>query len=175
MTMSSKPATFIVDAYNVVRRILPDMPSDLQKARQALESRLRAFQRCLGRGTRILLVYDGSRGLPAPPRRDKVFEVYFARPPRKADDLILDLCRRLEGEGEIHVVTSDVTDIAGRLGGLRVKRWTAESFADLVSEKLGRAGRRAPDAKPTEIPSREVSRWLEEFGFHQGRGPSRDA
>jgi len=175
MTKSSKPATFIVDAYNAVRRLLPDMPSDLGQARQALESRLRAFQRCLGRGARILLVYDGSRGLQAPPRRDKAFEVYFARPPQKADDLILGLCRRLEGEGEIHVVTSDVTDIAGRLGGLRVKRWTAESFADLVSEKLEKASRRAPDAKPKEVPSHEVSRWLEEFGFQQGRGSSRDA
>jgi len=167
------PDTFIIDAYNVIRLVLPESEASLRSdaARHALETRLRAFRRASGPGTRIFLVYDGELGRPAPARREKGFEIYFSRPPRKADDVVLDLAQKHEGEPGVHVVTSDFTDIAHRICGLRVKHWTAHEFAQVCARRTAPARREpagGPDdgpAKPQKVSPADVSAWMREFGF----------
>lgn len=107
------------------------------------------FRSAWGPGTRIFLVYDGELGLPAPARREKGFEVYFSRPPRKADDVVLELARKHEGERGVHVVTSDFTDIAQPVRGLRVKHWSSQDFAEVYARKVAsQRGGKSAEARP---------------------------
>ena len=173
------PDAFIIDVYNVIRRILSPSESSLDSegSRRVLEARLRAFRQASGPGTRIFLVYDGERGLPAPARREKGFEVYFSKPPRKADDVVLDLAQRHEGERGVNVVTSDFSDIAHRIHGLRVKHLTSQEFAALLTQRLGPKGRiektPAPggeEPKPEKLSATEVDEWRKAFGFGDDPG-----
>ncbi len=176
------PDAFIIDAYNVIRRILTASEASLnsESARSVLEARLRAFRQASGPGTRIFLVYDGELGLPQPARREKGFEVYFSKPPRKADDVVLDLAQRHEGERGVHVVTSDFSDIAHRVRGLRVKHLTSQEFAELLAHRVSPKGARGKgeskpgdgreEAKPESISSTEVDAWLKTFGFDGSGG-----
>ena len=182
------PPTFIVDAYNLIRRLVPGetLERSLGEARATLESKLRTFRRAHGRGTRIILVYDGSAGAPPEREGEPGFEVRFSRPPRKADDVVLDLARRLEGEGDVHVVSSDEHDIGRRIEGLRLRRLTAGDFAALVERRIagsagrsagggagggagGRAGGEEP-RKPRAVSPEEARAWVEEFGFGDDGG-----
>ena len=178
------PPTFILDAYN----ILPEMVSkdalkgDLEAARDVLEARLRSFRRVYGQKTRIILVYDGERGAPPSIPGEPGFEVRFSRPPRKADDVILELTRQLEGEGEVHVVTSDYKDIGQRVRALRVRLWSAREFAALVERRIGSsgpAGRKVDgprmdeepgSRKPGGVSPADAEAWVKEFGFGEGQG-----
>ncbi len=171
--------SFIIDAYNLIRRILSPAEASLNSegSRHVLEARLRAFRQACGPGTRIFLVYDGELGLSAPARREKGFEVYFSKPPRKADDVVLDLAQRHEGERGIHVVTSDFSDIVHRLRGLRVKHLTSLEFSELLAQRLRSRERneKSPranndEAKPEKISSTEVDEWLKAFGFKDDPG-----
>ncbi len=176
------PDAYIIDAYNVIRLLLSPAEAGRgsEASRGALEARIRTFRNACGPGTRIYLVYDGDLGMPAPPRTEKGFEVYFSRPPRQADDVVLDLARKHEGEPGIHIVTSDFTDIGHRLHGLRVKHLTSREFADLVNRRVGRPGKgkrpeRGEDAdgdagKPKNLSRDEVDAWTREFGFGEEPG-----
>jgi|RhiMethySRZTD1v2_1073278.scaffolds.fasta_scaffold30468_4 predicted RNA-binding protein with PIN domain len=179
-SVAGMPETFIIDAYNVLRRAMPEGQgaSSGEASRAILEARLRAFRRTCEPGTRLFVVYDGEGGIPAPARREKGFEVFFSRPPRTADDVVLDLARRHEGEAGVTVVTSDLTDIASRLRGLRVRHWTAEEFAQHLERRLARrlgGGEKPIEAggdagKPSVSTAAEVNSWLGYFGF-SGAGP----
>ena len=176
----AKSRTFVVDAYNVIRSLLSreELSHGLEAARNILEARLRSFQARSIPAPRILLVYDGDASSQSSTWTSGALEVYFARPPRKADDLILSLCRKLEGAGDVHVVTSDVADIGERIGNLRLEHWTAQEFAELVAGKVrprkGSGGLAARgEAKPESIHRSEVDRWVDEFGFgKEGRRES---
>jgi predicted RNA-binding protein with PIN domain len=163
-------ATFIVDGYNVMHSILSrrERAGSLEQARAVLEARLEAFGRGSG-GARILLVYDGARGVFAGGRDAGGLEVIFSRPPRTADDVVIDLCRKLDGSPGLHVVTSDLKDIASRVGRLRLRHLTAGEFGRLVAgriEKLAGGRRReAADAKPGKVAPEEVDDWVRKFGF----------
>jgi len=173
------PDTFIIDGYNVIRLLLSpaEIERGFEQAREILEARIRAFRRASGPGVRIHLVYDGEAGHAARASREKGFEVHFSRPPRKADDLVLDLARKHEGLRGLHVVTSDFKDIASNLRGLRLTHLTARDFAEQVKKRLGRAApgssqRAADDAgKPGSPSPDEVEAWTREFGFGGGPEP----
>lgn len=165
--------SFIIDAYNVIRFVLPPSEAALgsDASRHALEARLRAFRHAAGPGTRIYLVYDGELGRAQPARHEKGFEVYFSRPPQNADDVVLDLAHKHDGEPGVHVVTSDFTDIAHRIRGLRVKHWTAQEFAAVCARRTAPRRQEAADggtddpAKPEKLSSGDVNAWMREFGF----------
>lgn len=167
------PATFIIDAYNAIRLVLQpgELARGFEQSRQAFETRMRTFRRANGPGTRMYVVYDGELGRAAPARNEKGFEVYFSRPPKKADDVVLDLAHKHEGEPGLCVVTSDFTDIARYLHGLRLEHMTSRDFADLVRRRLAPRGeKRRPgddsrDAKPETLSPGEVDAWTHEFGF----------
>jgi len=97
---------WLIDGYNVIRR-----DADLRAAESAgLEAGRAALIRLVAaaaRGTpdRFTVVFDGAH----PRGRDPVpgqVEVLFSRPPRKADDVLVELARR-PGPGGAVVVSSD--------------------------------------------------------------------
>jgi predicted RNA-binding protein with PIN domain len=162
--------TLIIDGYNLLRK-LPDRsgPRDeLESGRAALEAKLRRYLSD-HRGVQIILVYDG--GLVGQPTRQATagLEVLFSRPPRQADDLVLDLARRLEGSTEVTVVTSDMADIGNRLAGLRVRLCSSEVFARRLTPSRTRTaagqGDDIGDEKPAALAADEARTWVEEFGF----------
>jgi predicted RNA-binding protein with PIN domain len=169
-------ATFVIDGYNLLHQLPAEKgPQDLSERRRRLEFRLRGFLYAGKLAARLIVVYDGERGMAGPPRRERGFEIIFSRPPRTADDVILDLCRQLESEPEVHVVTSDITDIASKLPGLRVRHWTSQEFLSLLEKRRRRAsggprrqaGGEAGEAgeKPGEVTGDEVAEWARRFGF----------
>lgn len=176
---------FILDAYNILRQFVKpvDVERDLEGARGTLEARLREFADTCPRGTRIVVVYDGKRGVVPRPRLEGGLEIVFSAPPRKADDVVLDLCRKLEGSAEVHAVTSDLRDIGNRIQGLRLRHWRSRDFADHVRRRTrrtrGEGGRAGPndaewddgaEAKPGDVSPEEVKAWVERFGFGES-GP----
>jgi len=169
-----QPATYIVDGYNVIRSLVgpAEMARGFETARRVLEAKLRAF-RAASPGARVILIYDGSRGAPPDPPREPGIEIRFARPPARADDLVVDTARFLEGKPGIHVVSSDIGDIVNRVAGLRVTSLSAARFASLVDKKLSARGGAHPggpvpgshDSKPESITRPEVEDWVRRFGF----------
>jgi predicted RNA-binding protein with PIN domain len=174
-------ATFIIDGYNAMRSILSraELGGSLENARALLEARLKAFRRA-SPGARICLVYDGAAGGAGAASGEPGFEVRFSRPPRTADDLVIDLCRRLEGSPGLHVVTSDVKDIASRVASLRIRHLGSEEFGALVERRIRklarprdarlvdeRGGPAGDDEKPRATPPGEVSDWVRKFGFEE--------
>lgn len=168
------PSTFIIDGYNLIRLLVPSRGegSLLGTARDALEAKLRAFRRASEPGTRIHLVYDGESGHAAPASREKGFQVYFSRPPHTADDVVLDLARRLEGERGLHVVTSDFADIAHQIAHLRLRHLTSRDFAEILEARLRKVRRPARKEDAAEKPdsrlsATDVADWAREFGFEE--------
>ncbi len=159
--------TYIIDGYNVLHRLEPELlaAGELAAARRELEARLRSFLGSRGRGVRLVLIYDGDDvGRPSRSSRERL-EIVFSRPPRKADDLILDRCREPRGRGDVRVVTSDWKDIGGPVRPLGVHHVSSEDFiryiespstADLESQSV---------EKPEGSDRGEVGEWLEAFGF----------
>jgi hypothetical protein len=165
--------TFIIDAYNLMRFFVPEerVAADLETSRQALERNLDAFRRTMGPGTRILLIYDGARSALIPARSGKGLEVRFSRPPQTADDLVLELCWKLEGDPGLHVVTSDFSDIVVKIRSLRLKHWTSAEFARFARKRLAKTRTRAENldgGKPKTTSSLEAEKWVREFGFGDG-------
>ncbi|MGQ9590013.1 MAG: NYN domain-containing protein [Planctomycetota bacterium] len=159
--------TYIVDGYNLLPKVLSEEERSrgLEAARALLEARLRALRSSAGGNVRFILVYDGALGAPGSRTSEPGFEVHFAKPPRKADDAILELSRKLEGSGAVCVVTSDVADIGGRIRGLRVSRASSEEFARKVIAALGLGTAPKEGEKPRTPSAEEAESWVEEFGL----------
>ncbi len=166
--------TYLIDGYNLLHRAYPDWLHDqslvrgvLTRAREVLEARLKAFQADRKPTCRILLVFDGEGARGA--RRDagRNFQVLFSRAPETADDLILLLCRQLEGREDVEVITSDLNDIASRLHGLRCRHTTSEEFARLLANRAAKTGggHRAGE-KPSAVTDEELDGWLRDFDMH---------
>ncbi|MEM7233377.1 MAG: NYN domain-containing protein [Planctomycetota bacterium] len=168
--------TYLVDGYNLMHRSYREFLSNasLEEARDRLIAELTRFQHHAG-GTHVILVFDGRSGMPGARVGKTAFQVLFSRGPQTADDVILDLCRKMEGRGgRVVVVTSDLQDIGFRISGLSCEHQTSEEFArdvGRVAETSARGGgRRAPTSgeaeKPTRSSQKETDEWLREFGLH---------
>ncbi|HLU48117.1 MAG TPA: NYN domain-containing protein, partial [Planctomycetota bacterium] len=122
----------------------------------------------------IILVFDGKEGVYSKRRPKPGFRVVFSRPPRSADDVILDFCREREARDKVRVVTSDFRDIASRASGLRFVPVTSEEFAQEVDRVLalsrGGGSDRTPDEKPRRPSGRDTDLWLREFGMEEENG-----
>ncbi len=174
--------TIVVDGYNLLRRGFRflEVEHGLRAAREKLEVRLREYLRAIGPSVRILLVYDGAGDVETerggPPVAPEL-EVLFTRPPRSADEEIVDLCHRLATRGPLTVVTSDSNDIGSRIGGLPLRWLTSEEFVDELDAALLRPANasgfenkpRKPSAAKPEKPDpdtvapAEVEEWLRVF------------
>ncbi|MGH9362464.1 MAG: hypothetical protein ACRD2T_11155, partial [Thermoanaerobaculia bacterium] len=99
-------------------------------------------------------------------------EVVFSRPPRTADEAVIDECRLRAASGPITVVSSDLKDVVSRAQAAGVRHRTSEEFADILDAALerprrARKGGARPDLlepeKPSAVPADEAEKWLEIF------------
>ena len=159
---------FLVDGYNLMHRFAFSRVAgrSLEEKRALLEGELRRFLAASPSGTRVVIVYDGIRGLPSQTERRGGLEIRFSRPPQNADSLLLEYCRRLGQSSEACVVTSDLSDIAGRLEGLPLKRMSSERFVALLATK--KRGAADADEKPGPVSRAEARSWAQMFGFDRG-------
>jgi predicted RNA-binding protein with PIN domain len=168
---------WLIDGYNVIRR-----DADLRAAESAgLEAGRAALIRLVAaaaRGTpdRFTVVFDGAHPRGRDPFPGQV-EVLFSRPPRKADDLLVELARR-PGPGGAVVVSSDrAVQSAARRAKCAVV--DAESFlARLDANRAPRAGKDEgdDDARPrpkrgnprrASRKARDTRRALDRLGRHE--------
>jgi predicted RNA-binding protein with PIN domain len=132
---------WLIDGYNVVRR-----DPDLRAAETgSLEAGRGALLRLVGAAARrtsdhFVVVFDGAHPRGRDPMAGQV-EVMFSRPPRTADDVLVDLARKA-GAGAAAVVSSDraVQNAARRAGCAAVG---AEEF--LARVRGGEPGDRGDD------------------------------
>ena len=159
--------TWLVDAYNVIRRDprlrAVEEERGTEAARLLLESQLRLLRAREGRGVTVAVAYDGT-----PPHGEgtstvKGLRILYSGPGRSADDVILAEARRAEGRMQVKVVTSDLHDIARRLRGLRVEHVSVEEFTAELWKGSDR-DRAAGAEKPEEVSGHDVDFWLREFG-----------
>lgn len=128
---------WLIDGYNVIRRN-PDLriaeSDSLQAGRDALLSLV--IDGARRSGDRFTVVFDGAP-VPGPAAQRGQIEVIFARPPQKADDVLMKLARQV-GDGGV-VVSSDraVLDAAGRAGCVPVP---AEAFSRALTASSDDAG-----------------------------------
>lgn len=160
----------IVDGYNLLHKLVDIAPlvnSDLERARERLESRLLGYRS--GRDVRLTVVFDGSAAgvgssVPVPG-----IEVIFSRAPEKADEVIVGLVARHAHPRSVTVVTSDGA-VARQARDLGAKTLSGEEFAALLSEPPGRYVPKPPaqerGGKPEMKPG-DVAEW-ERF-FARGR------
>jgi predicted RNA-binding protein with PIN domain len=162
----------LIDGYNLLHKdaTLHSLARhSLEQAREALLDRLAAYR---SGDVSIVVVFDGREGLSAgeSPRRPGV-ATRFSRPPRSADQVIVEMIASEPRRSSLLVVTSDVKDI-GRCARAEGVRWiSSEAF---LRRLPGKSGSRSPEAreeeKPTAAAASEIEYWLKKFG-----GGSQDA
>jgi predicted RNA-binding protein with PIN domain len=120
---------WLIDGYNVLRRD-PDLVAaerrGLAAGRRALLWKVAAVAR--RSPDRFTVVFDGAPG-PGPARHGGRLEVLFARPPERADDVLVRAARQ-QKRGAV-IVTSDrtVATAARRAGAVVV---SAEAFLEAL-------------------------------------------
>ena len=164
---------FVIDGYNLLHRAFHGQLErfELEKARELLQGRLRSFLASRKRDCRIVLVFDGARDSFGSSVREQSFHVVFSRPPETADDVVLGVCRQLEGNEDVCVVTSDFKDIGYRIRGLQCRHMTSEEFAETLdraadSKRSANASPTLDGEKPKGVAGHDVDDWLREFGMH---------
>lgn len=105
--MSRSRPVFIIDGYNLIRRIpaLHRSGPSLEYQRRALITRLSAF-RVRTRAT-CIVVFDGTVEAGHTTSSTSGIQVVFSRKPSSADDLIKRLVDQEKNKGHVTVVTSD--------------------------------------------------------------------
>ena len=83
-------SVFLVDGYNLMHRFGfgRDSERSLEEKRARLEAELRRFLAASPAGTRVIIIYDGVRGLPHQTEHRGGLEIRFSRPPQNADALL---------------------------------------------------------------------------------------
>jgi predicted RNA-binding protein with PIN domain len=123
---------WLIDGYNVIRRD-PGLGSEerargLQAGRTAL---LRLVAGVARRSSdRFTVVFDGAQPWGRDPAAGQI-EVLFSRPPRTADDVLVDLARRAGGGGAVLVSSDRAVQSAARRAGCPVVG--AEAFLDAAA------------------------------------------
>uniref|UniRef100_A0A7C4CAX2 NYN domain-containing protein n=1 Tax=candidate division WOR-3 bacterium TaxID=2052148 RepID=A0A7C4CAX2_UNCW3 len=162
----------VVDGYNLLHKVAdlaPLMGSDLELARERLESRLLGYRS--GRDVRLTVVFDGSAAAAGPAAAVPGVEVVFSRAPEKADEVIVGIVAGHASPRSVTVVTSD-NAVARQVRDLGAKTMSGEEFAVLLNPvSVGRHTPRpksvpAAGAKPEMKPG-DVADW--ESFFARGR------
>lgn len=145
---------FIFDGHNLIGQ-LPGGQLAEADDEQRLVVALRAYLRRVKRtGT---VVFDQGGLGERPSLGNRQLAVRFARPPRTADDVILELVRQTPNPRGLTVVTSD-----RRVGDLARQRGALVKDAGLFVREM-RATPPAPEEKATGLSPAEVEAWEREF------------
>lgn len=155
---------YIVDGHNLIgamREIHLEDPDD----EALLISRLRRFCARTRRG--VTVYFD--RGAPTrhAPRDAGGLSIRFVRPPRSADQAIMQHLSRLKGTARNWTVVSSDQEVqtSARRAGARVL--SSDAFALLLTRSIGAPGR---GEKPeSEMAEEELSEWMRLF--HRPRPP----
>jgi predicted RNA-binding protein with PIN domain len=159
--------TYIIDGYNLLWKLLPEKMelAELEGSRQELEGKLVEFISLVGEAT-VILVYDGKGGGSKLSRNRWGIRSCFTPRGVTADEQILDYAEEYSGTGEVYIVTSDLKDIARRLGGNRVSHIKSETFIKMLSKTLNKSStENSSDCseKPSSLKGDEIDEWLQEF------------
>ena len=162
----------LVDGYNLLHKdpALQELARhSLQQAREALMDRLAAYR---SGDMLIVVVFDGQAGRAGAASRPRAgLEARFSRPPRSADQTILEIIAGEPRRSSLLVVTSDVKDI-GRAARAEGARWiSSEAFLRrLQGVRRPQVGRTpGPQGeKPGVVAASEVEYWLRRFDAGHG-------
>ncbi|MHC5011283.1 MAG: NYN domain-containing protein [Planctomycetota bacterium] len=111
---------FLIDAYNAIYRLWPDVPEDRDRSRRMLVERTQAVlprhQARTGGVGRVHLAFDTHAGAARTGLRSHSGRVSWLYVRGSADNAILEFVRRHEGESGGHriVVVTDDRELAGR-------------------------------------------------------------
>ena len=149
----------VVDGYNLILRSAALKPREGRTLRDAREKLVNLLSWAVGGSdARFLVVFDGAEGVERNEPQGRV-AVMYARPPRKADDLIRAVVEeQIDKVERLTVVTSDL-EVArhARAMGADV------SLSDLfMASVLGSASSEEPE-KPVAFSKKEVEAWAEIF------------
>jgi len=165
---------YLVDGYNFIFND-PDLALLIRDkgaaaARDGLVALVAAFN---ARGRKkATLVFDGAPSASIYPRVQRIsgVEVIFSTHPEDADAALVELVQASRHRREITVVTDDNTIKRGARE-LKAAVMGCDEFAKTLEKKFREAARRKNNTPPREKldgpPAREVSRWLEIFGFKE--------
>jgi len=156
---------YIIDGHNLIgamKEIRLEDPDD--EAR--LAGLLRRF--CSRNQRRVTVYFD--RGTPAgtSPRDAGGLSIHFVRPPRSADQAILQHLSRLKGAARNWTVVSSDLEVQASARRSGAKVMTSRDFARLLTQGASSAGQ---EDKPTsDLSEDEVSDWERLFNRRGRRG-----
>jgi predicted RNA-binding protein with PIN domain len=150
----------VVDGYNLILRAPHLKPGPDRTLKESREKLVNLLAWAVGSGeARFLVVFDGAEGAGTDDRAGRV-EIRYARPPRKADDLIRAIVEdQIERVERLTVVTSDV-EVARHARAMGADVALSDLFLGSVLEP--KAAGETPE-KPTTITKQELSEWAELF------------
>lgn len=145
---------FVFDGHNLIGQtpgLRLDDPDDERKLVMLLRGYLTRVKK---KGT---VVFDRGAFAALPSLSNRNLTVRFARPPRTADDVIVEMVRQERNPRGLTVVTSDrrVRELAQQAGA------QVQDAAAFVREMRAAPGR--PSAKERGLTPAEVEEWEREF------------
>lgn len=156
----------LIDGYNLLHKdpALQKMARhSLEQARETLLDQLAAYR---SGDMLIQVIFDGRESAGTAARRRAGVDVRFSRPPRSADETILEIIAAAPRRSSLLVVTSDVKDI-GRAARAEGARWiSSEAFLRRLHVSRGpkaRGNKIGEGEKPGVVAAAEVEYWLREF------------
>ena len=157
----------VVDGYNLIHA-MPELArlvgSDLERARDALVSKLAVYRS--GRGMRVTVVFDGRGSAGQQTRPPGGIEVVFSRAPQTADTKIKTMLALEKSPKSWTVVTSD-NSIVRYVRDYGAKTIPSAEFAARLGNTIPNLGPNRPAPKDAPLSATEVVEW-EEF-FRKGR------
>jgi predicted RNA-binding protein with PIN domain len=154
----------IIDGYNVIytdERLRRTACRDLQKAREALIDRLRAY--LSGRQLRVTLVFDGRGGMiEAESVVPHKLQVLYSASGQSADDVIINTIRDSGNPRGFIVVTSDNADIGRVVRPLGCEVIGSMSFLRRIASPPHQGKAPKHDTPDSELGDTDY--WLRQFG-----------
>jgi predicted RNA-binding protein with PIN domain len=162
----NRTAIYIVDGYNVVRRVTRFRT---EERLHGLEAGRVALLDCISssgllRNKRVILIFDGAEGTPTSRLSLRGIEVRFSRPPQNADQAILSDLRSRTDTSIVAVVTGDLDLVweTRKLGAQVIDPFDWIRSVSPDSQAMTGSGIEETD-KP-ESTAEETKKWLRIFG-----------
>jgi len=164
--MRNRTAIYIVDGYNVARRVTRFRTAErlqgLKAGRVALLEFIRSSE--VLRNTRVILIFDGADGTPPSRLSHRGIEVRFSRPPQNADQAILSDLRSRADTSIVAVVTADL-DLAWETRKLGAQVIDPLEWIRSVSPgSQAMPGSGIEESDKPESTAEEAKKWLRIFG-----------
>ena len=154
--------TYLIDGYNLGHKI-PGIPRLLhqQNFLMAIEHIVHFVQKCLNPNKhKVIIVFDGKKGVFSQNHFSTNVEIWFAKKPQTADDVIRQYVRKAQKPSSITVISSD-REIIFSAKDLGAQVITSEAFCRSTNgnQKLVNSDL---DEKP-DVENIDVDYWLNEF------------